>query len=285
MGMAKLAFSTNAYTRHPLTDAIEPIAEHGYAGVEILGDDPHAYFPAFGDADRDELLATLDDTELLVSNINANTAMGYYDDAPPSSFFEPSVITANDEHREWRIEYTKRAIDLAETVGAPAVCLATGRPLPGNPPERAHEYLLDSLDSILDYAEEHGVNVGIEYEPELLIECTDEVLELIAEVGRDSLGVNLDIGHAAVYGEDPTEAIRRSAGHITGIHLEDIVGGIRGKHYHRIPGEGDLDFRAIFDALDDIDYEGFATLELYTYPERPDAAAREAFEALSGYCS
>ena len=282
--MVDLAFSTNAYTRHALPDAIESIADHGYAGVEILGDEPHAYFPAFDDADEERLVAALDKTGIAVSNINANTATGYYDDAPPSSFFDPSVVTADDADREWRIEYTKRAIDLAALIGAPAVCLATGRPLPGTPPERAHEHLRDSLDSILDYAEEYDVDVGIEYEPELLVECTEEVLALIDDIGRDSLGINLDVGHAAVYGEDPAEAIRRSAGHVTGVHLEDIVGGIRGKHYHRIPGEGDLDFRAIFDALDDIGYDGFATLELYTYPDRPDEAAREAYEALSTYC-
>ncbi len=281
--MVELAFSTNAYTRHALPEAVERIADHGYAGVEILGDEPHAYFPEFGD-DQADLFAALDNTGLAVSNINANTATGYYGDAPPSSFFDPSVVTADDEQREWRIEYTKRAIDLAAETGAPAVCLATGRPLPGNPPERAYEQLLDSLDAILDYAEECGVEVGIEYEPELLVECTEEALALIDDVGHDSLGINLDVGHAAVYGEEPAEAIRQSAGHITGIHLEDIVGGIRGKHYHRIPGEGDLDFRAIFDALDDIDYGGFATLELYTYPDEPDTAAREAHDALSAYC-
>jgi protein FrlC len=282
--MAELAFSTNAYTRHALPKAIERIADHGYAGVEILGDEPHAYFPEFDDGDREDLRAALDSTGLEVSNVNANTATGYYDDAPPSSFFEPSIITADDEQREWRIGYTKRAIDLADTVGAPAVCLATGRPLPGTPPERAYEYLLDSLDEICAYADERGVAVGIEYEPELLVECTEEVLALIEDVDRDSLGVNLDVGHAAVYGEDPADAIRQSAGHITGVHLEDIVGGIRGKHYHRIPDEGDLDFRAIFDALDDVGYDGFATLELYTYPDKPDRAAREAHEALSTYC-
>ena len=73
-------------------------------------------------------------------------------------------------------------------------------------------------------------------------------------------------------------------GHLTGVHIEDIVGGVRGKHYHRIPGEGDIDFRTVFDALDDIGYGGFATLELYTYPDEPDMAAREAYEALSAYC-
>ncbi|NEU55489.1 sugar phosphate isomerase/epimerase [Halorussus sp. MSC15.2] len=281
--MVELAFSTNAYTRHSLPEAVRRIADHDYAGVEILGDDPHAYFPSFGDEETRSLREALDETGLDVSNVNANTAMGYYDDAPPSAFFEPSIVNADDELREWRVEYTKRAIDLAEAVGAPAVCVATGRPLPGNPPEQAREYLDQSLDAILDHAESKGVEVGIEFEPELLVECTDEVLELVEATGRDSLGINLDVGHAAVYGEDLGETIRRSAGHITGVHLEDIVGGRRGKHYHRIPGEGDLDFGTVFDALDDVGYDGFATLELYTYPAEPDRAAAEAFEALAQY--
>ncbi|ELY98511.1 xylose isomerase [Natrialba chahannaoensis JCM 10990] len=281
--MVDLAFSTNAYTRYPLPEAVRRIADHGYTSVELLGDEPHAYFPEFDDDVRDELTVALEDTGLAVSNINANTATGYYDDAPPSSFFEPSIIQADDEARAWRVDYTKRAIDLAKTVGAPAICLATGRPLPGTLPEEAREYLHDSLHEILDYAEPRGVDIGIEFEPELLIENTDEVLTLIDEIGRDSLGVNLDVGHAAVYGEDVVESIHRSAGSITGVHLEDIVGGSRGKHYHRIPGEGDLDFRAIFDALDDIGYDGFATLELYTYPDEPDRAAREAYDELSQY--
>jgi sugar phosphate isomerase/epimerase len=281
--MVELAFSTNAYTRHPLPEAVRRIADHDYTGVELLGDDPHAYFPEFGDDDRAALLGALSDTGLAVSNINANTAMGYYDDAPPSAFFEPSVIRADDEAREWRVAYTKRAIDLAETVDSPAVCLATGRPLPGTMPEEAREHLHRSLREILDYAKPRDVAVGIEFEPELLIENTEEVLALIDEIDRDSLGINLDVGHAAVYGEDVAESIRASAGSITGVHLEDIVGGRRGKHYHRIPGEGDLEFRAIFDALDDIGYDGFATLELYTYPDEPDRAAREAYAELEAY--
>lgn len=281
--MADLAFSTNAYTRFELPEAIRRISDHGYGGVEILADTPHAYFPRFDEADRNTLVSVLDETGLDVSNVNANTATGYYDDAPPSSFFDPTIVTADDDERAWRIEYTKDAIDLAEAVDAPAVCVATGRPLPGNPPERAREYLLDSLDEITDYAQAAGVEVGIEFEPELLVECTDEVLELIDEVGSDALGVNLDIGHAAVYGEDPAESVRRCAGNITGVHLEDIAGGRRGKHYHLIPGDGDLDFESVFEALDDIGYDGFATMELYTYPDAPDQAAAEAHSFLEEY--
>ncbi len=280
--MVQLAFSTNAYTRFGLAEAIRRIADCGYDGVELLADVPHAYLPEFDD-DREELHETLEATGISVSNINANTAAGYYDDAPDSSFFDPTLITDDDEERAWRVSYTKDAIDLAGAVGAPAVCVATGRPEPGNPPEQAREYLLDSLHEILDHAESVGVDVGIEFEPELLIECTDEVLDLIDVVGRDALGVNLDIGHAAVYGEDPAESVRQCAGQITGVHVEDIVGGRRGKHYHRVPGEGDLNFEAIFRTLDDIGYDGFATLELYTYPDAPDRAAQRSLDVLRQY--
>jgi sugar phosphate isomerase/epimerase len=51
-----------------------------------------------------------------------------------------------------------------------------------------------------------------------------------------------------------------------------------------VPGEGDIDFAAVFDALDDIGYDGFATLELYTYPDEPDRVAEEAYEELAEYC-
>ncbi|RDZ40137.1 sugar phosphate isomerase/epimerase [Haloferax sp. Atlit-19N] len=281
--MVQLAFSTNAYTRFDLPEAIRRIADHGYDGVELLADVPHAFLADFDETDRERVLTALDETGLSVSNINANTTCGYYDDAPPSAFFDPTLISADEEDRRWRIEYTKAAIDFAALVDAPAACVASGSSLPGTPPSEAYEYLLESLDELTAYAEDVGVDLGIEFEPELLVECTEEVLTLIDDVGSDALGVNFDVGHSAVYGENPAESIRQCAGHITGIHLEDIEGGRRGKHYHLIPGEGDIDFEPVFGALDDIGYDGFATFELYTYPDEPDDAARRAREELAEY--
>lgn len=281
--MVTLAFSTNAYTEHSLLEAAERIAGHGYDGVEILGDEPHAYFPSLDPRETDRIATVLADIGIGVANVNANTAMGYYEDAPPTPFFEPSVIRADDSVRRWRIEYTKCAIDLAAATAAPAISLTSGQPVPGTQPAEAERLLHESLREILEYADGKDVDVGIEYEPDLLVGDTDDVLELVEAVEHDRLGVNLDVGHAAVSGEDVPTAIRRAAGHITGVHLEDIVGGCGGTHYHRIPGKGDLDFRAIFDAFDDIGYDGYATLELYTYPDEPDRAAWESYEALVRY--
>src|SRR3954471_11658749 len=89
----KLAFSTNAYTRFPLVDAIRDIAAVGYAGVEILADVPHAYPEAIDAALIKSLRDVLDETGIAVSNINCNCSFGYWKDAPPEPYFEPSLIS------------------------------------------------------------------------------------------------------------------------------------------------------------------------------------------------
>src|SRR6266436_6456664 len=113
----KLAFSTNAFTRFSLLDAIKAIKEAGYQGVEILADVPHAY-PERIDAhligDVSRALAT---TGLAVSNINCNCSFGYWKDAPPEPYFEPSLISPNEVHRADRIRFILMSMDFAKAVG------------------------------------------------------------------------------------------------------------------------------------------------------------------------
>src|SRR5579862_8258711 len=76
----KLAFSTNAFSRHPLPYALEAIAAAGYKAVEILADKPHWYPGASTFADAQAIRAQLDQLGLAVSNINANCTFGYWQD-------------------------------------------------------------------------------------------------------------------------------------------------------------------------------------------------------------
>src|SRR5436190_205827 len=56
----KLAFSTNAYTRFPLIEALRGIHEAGFRGVEILADVPHAWPEAIDDRMVGEIAQTLE---------------------------------------------------------------------------------------------------------------------------------------------------------------------------------------------------------------------------------
>ena len=58
-------------------------------------------------------------------------------------------------------------------------------------------------------------------------------------------------------------------------------GHSQAKHYHRIPGEGDIDFSAIAAALDRTGYGRWATVELYTQAADPDRAAAESLAVLT----
>ena len=173
--------------------------------------------------------------------------------------------------------YSKKCIDLAAALGSPSVSLTSGRPVPGVLPAESMKWLRDSLAELLEYAGARSVRIGIEYEPGLLIERYEELAALIEDMNSDYLGANLDLGHSHVLGEDPETVIRGLGCRIFHLHIEDIESR---KHYHLIPGQGSMDFPELFALLRRSGYDGFFTVELYTYPHRPKEAAREAFEFL-----
>lgn len=274
----RLGFSTNAFTKFDLHEACRRIAGHGYTAVEILADAPHMWPATTSDRDADALRRLLDDLGLTISNINANTMFGHWTDAPPEPFFEPSLVSDVPELREIRVRTLLRTLDIAARLGARCISITTGKPLGSMSPEACEPVLEEHLGRVLSRADELGVDVGIECEPGLLLEWTDELVAWIGRMGSPRLGANLDLGHARVIGEEPAESIRKLAGRIWNLHIEDIRGR---KHYHRIPGEGDMDFPRIAAALREISYDRCVTVELYTYATAPDRAAAESYRALS----
>lgn len=271
------AYSTNAYTRQTLPEAIVRIGALGFDAVEILCDQPHWFPDRDRAAEAERLRDLLERVRLQVSNLNCNTANGFFDPRPPENVFEPSLSSADPDWRRWRVSYSVRALDLARTLGAGQISVTAGRPDSGGTPARGLDLLVDSLSRLCEAAAGRGVRIGVEYEPGLLIERADELAEVIERVGSPLLGANLDIGHSWLDGESPEHAISVLAGRIWNIHVEDIRGR---KHYHLIPGEGDLPFERYFAALAAIGYVGFHTVELYTYPHMPDEAGRQALTYL-----
>ena len=276
--MVKLAFSTNAYTRLPLIDAIRDIAAIGYSGVEILADVPHAYPDSIDSSIIKTVREVLDETGIAVSNINCNCTFGYWKDAPPEPYFEPSLISPNRRHREDRTRMILRTLEFAKEIGAKNISITSGRCLPGMPPDLAALEFGKNVQPILDRAEHLDVNVGIECEPGLYVEYVAELCRWIDRLGSKRLGANLDIGHSVVIGEDIATVVRQLRGRIWNMHVEDLPAR---KHYHMIPGEGSLDWQSLWGAIRETRYDRFATVELYTQTADPHSAARKSFEFLT----
>ena len=274
----KLAFSTNAYSKHPLTTALRGIKQAGFEGVEILADVPHAYPDAIDANLTSEVKRELETLGLAVSNINVNCSFGYWKDAPPEPYFEPGLISPNPQHRADRTRLIMKALEFARDVGAKNVSITSGRMLGGMPPEPAARQFAESIRPILDRADKLDVNVGIECEPGLYLEYVAELREWIDRLNHPRLGANLDIGHSQVIGESIPEVVKMLNSRIWNMHVEDIPGR---KHYHMIPGQGTLDWQGLKRALEEIRYPNFLTVELYTHWQNPQEAADQSYRFLS----
>lgn len=273
----KLAFSTNAFTRYSLDAAIRHISKAGFHGVEILADVPHAYPDAIDDALIKSVRKTLDETGIAVSNVNCNCSFGYWKDAPPEPYFEPSLISPNPKHRADRTRLIHKTLDFAKQLGAANISITSGRCLAGMPPVAAAKQFAESIKPILDCAAKRDIRIGIECEPGLFLEYVAELKQWIDRLGSPLFGANLDIGHSQVIGESIPDVVRMLSGRIWNMHVEDIPGR---KHYHMIPGDGTLDWAAFREAVQEIRYDRFLTVELYTHTADPVIAAEKSFAFL-----
>ena len=283
--MIKLAFSTNAFKRYSLEDSIREIAKVGYSGVEILCDIPHAYAPSFKDDQVRSLKKTLALSNMQISNLNAFTLYAIGDT------YHPSWI---DDSREMRIEHTIECIRLAKRIGAKHLSTEPGGPVVAPPVpsslqqqeqqqyqdiSRFEKIFLDGLTRVTKMAEEEDIKVLIEPEPGLLIENSRQFKNFVTKINNSKyIRLNFDIGHFYCVNEDPAKVVYELSDYIEHFHLADIAH--TRIHNHLIPGKGSIDFRSVFDAMDDIGYRGFVTVELYPYQDNPIYAAKEAYSYL-----
>ncbi len=99
--------------------------------------------------------------------------------------------------------------------------------------------------------------------PGYFINRLDRILTVIEQIGADGIGVVLDLYHAAINGENALDFLTRHVDLVAHVQLADFPG----RHE---PGTGEIDFAAIFSAMDHCDYRGSVGLEYV--PTRPIAA-------------
>src|SRR5438045_3687069 len=114
--MFRLAFSTNAFKKNTLSEAIDAIAAVGYRGVELMADVPHAYPPGFPAEQRRQTKSQLAALDLSVSNVNAFTHFAQGGDT-----YHPTWIEDDQAKRETRIAHTLACVDLAAEFGSATV--------------------------------------------------------------------------------------------------------------------------------------------------------------------
>ncbi|MEE9532042.1 MAG: sugar phosphate isomerase/epimerase family protein [Syntrophobacteria bacterium] len=267
-----LGYSTNAFVRFSVLEAVEKIGRLGFRGVEIMCDRPHLYPPDYGEENLTRLKTVIDDQGLKVTNLNSFTLFAVGDT------YLPSWIEPREERREIRIQHTLECLKVADFFGCKNISVPPGGPVDEISRERAMTLFHRGLEMVTPLAQELGIKILVEPEPDLLMENTREFKEFIVDVKSPAIGVNFDIGHFFCAGEDPRVAFEELFEWIGHVHLEDIAPDR--VHNHLILGQGAIQFAEIFQTMLRLGYQGDVSLELYPYVDAPEEAGRESLEYL-----
>jgi L-ribulose-5-phosphate 3-epimerase len=268
----RFGYGTNGFANHRLPEALQVIADLGYVGVALTLD--HNHLDPFGPNLRERTAAV---GKLLAQhNLSVVIETGARYLLDPYRKHEPTLL--HTAGAEWRIALLERAIDIAADLDAEAVSFWSGI-LPAEvPPETGWQRLIAHCTQLATYAADRGVQLGLEPEPGMLVDGLAGYLKLQAEVGSDTLGLTLDIGHLVCNEpQSPPACIAAAAQYLVNVQIDDMRRDI---HEHLEFGTGEVDFPPVFQALRDIQYAGLVAVELPRHSHAAPTVARTSIDFL-----
>jgi len=182
--------------------------------------------------------------------------------------------------RDFSIALFRQAIDLAAELAVPYLVTVPGRMSPLLPPDLAQRrrWLQDSLDTLLPYAEQRGVNLALENVPFAAFPDAQTLGHFVRGFQGAPISVCYDIANAHYIGESPGWGLRELAGLVSLVHLSDTTSRC---WRHDEVGLGDVPFAQVPPALQDIGFTGACLLEIIaTEPEAAIARSHQRLESL-----
>ncbi len=271
----KYSFNTWCYSSFPvwvpsysLDEAVRRIARTGYDAIEIGCAAPHAWPAHLSSARRRELKTLINGEGLVVSSLLPAPGGG------PGN--NPTSILP--EERAATIAHYKEVVDLAHDLGAERVLYIAGWRSYGVLTGDAQGWTLNALVEIGKYAATKGVTICIEptSADSNLIDTAGQALRLREDSGLSNVKVMFDTYHALYRNEVSSDYVHEMAPHLAHVHFADID--------RKPPGEGVVDWIGVMQALKDVDFKGYLTMEIGFAARRvePDRYARSALNYLKG---
>lgn len=181
--------------------------------------------------------------------------------------FDTSFV--DEEATKKRFDEITEAMKISSWMGAEMIVVHPCKHIPyhikGNT-EKMFEYNFDMYKRLIPYCEEYGIKVAIEntYEkfgPFYSHSCctkAEELAKMIDALDNPCFTVCLDVGHANLLREKPSQMIRTLGSRIGCLHIHDNNGMT---DQHTLPYHGTLDWDDVMEALADVDYKGDLSYE------------------------
>ena len=193
-----------------------------------------------------------------------------------------------------RVDFSKKILDLAKELETDVVTTHIGV-VPEDPNHDRYKIMQEACFELAEYADSIDAHFAVETGPE-----TSLVLKgFLDSLNSTGVGVNLDPANLVmVTGDDPAKAVHNLKKYIVHTHAKDgkqiffrdpeIVYGIKkdvivtDDSFIEVPlGEGSVNWQEYLQALEDIGYNGFLTIEREV-GDNPERDIRTAVEFLNG---
>jgi len=214
-------------------------------------------------ADLKLLEDLLDKYSLDVSSLNVNLKK-------ERRWANGSLTSLDEKIRQQAVNVLNKAMDLAPQIGCEVVTvclLIDGHDYPFQVDyRRAWRYLVEGVREVCTHRDD--VKLSIEYkmsEPvaHTIVGNVGKALYLCEEVGKDNVGVTLDLGHALYAGENPAESacLLAEKGRLFLVHIND---NYRNWDWDLIPGFVNFwDYIEVFFYLREYGYQAWMSLDVF----------------------
>lgn len=161
---------------------------------------------------------------------------------------------------EFRAE-AERTLATACLLGCRHVHVGPSRVPEGQSREACLAVLVANLEHLLPAADEAGIRLLVEPlnrtdVPTALLGHIDEGAALIAGPLRGRVGLQFDVYHVVMNGDDPVAALQRVGEQVAHVQFSDVPG-------RKAPGAGTIDLARFFSALARSGYVGWAGAEYF----------------------
>ncbi len=179
-------------------------------------------------------------------------------------------ITTSDKNiRKKSWEYFKKLIDFCEEIGGKFLVLGSPqqRKSEGTSTKEAVINLKKGLLEIAPFAQKHNVLILLEpiaKDCDVIISMV-EAVNLVKEINHPSIQTMLDIHHSINDPEPIDKLVYKYSQYIKHIHINELDGNI--------PGSGDTDFLPILNAIKNINYKHWISLEVFDFSSGPEKIA------------
>ena len=178
-----------------------------------------------------------------------------------------TLSSVNDDIRSHAIMRAKAAIDVAGVFGAQInIGRLRGGYLAGVDRKITYDRAYSAMCELSDYAAAKNVIIALEPVNFLsmnFINSTQDGMEMVDKVGRDNYKIMIDIAHMYIDDLDVLASVREAKGYFTYVHLTESN--------RKYPGACKLDFAAFIEALKQVGYDGYVSVEIFQVPDQETA--------------